>query len=82
MQNLIEQLKAHSLTKYVRFDKENEQVKLYLKQPDKIVIWESSFLCDLSIIYFLKVIIKKKHTYKADVYSLINSGRGFREFIP
>lgn len=43
MQNLIEQLKAHSLTKYVRFDKENEQVKLYLKQPYQgLVVWKDN----------------------------------------
>lgn len=43
MQNLIEQLKAHSLTKYVRFDKENEQFKLYLKQPyQDLVVWKDN----------------------------------------
>lgn len=43
MQNLIEQLKAHSLTKYVRFDKENEQFKLYLKQPyHGLVTWKDN----------------------------------------
>ena len=43
MQNLIEQLKAHSLTKYVRFDKENEQFKLYLKQPYQgLVVWKDN----------------------------------------
>ena len=43
MQNLIEQLKAHSLTKYVRFDKENEQFKLYLKQPyQNLVVWKDN----------------------------------------
>lgn len=43
MQNLIEQLKAHSLTKYVRFDKENEQFKLYLKQPyHNLVAWKDN----------------------------------------
>lgn len=43
MQNLIEQLKAHSLTKYVRFDKENEQFKLYLKQPyHGLVAWKDN----------------------------------------
>lgn len=43
MQNLIEQLKAHSLTKYVRFDKEKEQFKLYLKQPYQgLVVWKDN----------------------------------------
>lgn len=43
MQNLIEQLKAHSLTKYIRFDKENEQFKLYLKQPYQgLVVWKDN----------------------------------------
>lgn len=43
MQNLIEQLKAHNLTKYVRFDKENEQFKLYLKQPyQSLVVWKDN----------------------------------------
>lgn len=43
MQNLIEQLKAHSLTKYVRFDKEKEQFKLYLKQPyQSLVVWKDN----------------------------------------
>lgn len=43
MQNLIKQLKAHSLTKYVRFDKENEQFKLYLKQPYQgLVVWKNN----------------------------------------
>ena len=43
MENLIEQLKAHSLTKYVRFDKEKEQFKLYLKQPYQgLVIWKDN----------------------------------------
>lgn len=43
MQNLIEQLKAHSLTKYIRFDKENEQFKLYLKQPyHGLVAWKDN----------------------------------------
>ena len=43
MQNLIEQLKAHNLTKYVRFDKEKEQFKLYLKQPYQgLVVWKDN----------------------------------------
>ena len=43
MQNLIEQLKAHSLTKYVRFDKDKEQFKLYLKQPYQgLVVWKDN----------------------------------------
>lgn len=43
MQNLIEQLKAHSLTKYVRFDKKNEQFKLYLKRPyHGLVTWKDN----------------------------------------
>lgn len=43
MQNLIEQLKVHSLTKYVRFDKKKEQFKLYLKQPYQgLVIWKDN----------------------------------------
>lgn len=43
MQNLIEQLKAHSLTKYVRFDKDKEQFKLYLKQPyHGLVVWKDN----------------------------------------
>ena len=43
MQNLIEQLKVHSLTKYVRFDKEKEQFKLYLKQPYQgLVVWKDN----------------------------------------
>lgn len=43
MQNLNEQLKAHSLTKYVRFNKENEQFKLYLKQPYQgLVVWKDN----------------------------------------
>ena len=43
MQNLIEQLKAHNLTKYVRFDKKNEQFKLYLKQPyHGLVAWKDN----------------------------------------
>lgn len=43
MQNLIEQLKAHSLTKYIRFDKDKEQFKLYLKQPYQgLVVWKDN----------------------------------------
>ena len=43
MENLIEQLKAHSLTKYIRFDKEKEQFKLYLKQPYQgLVVWKDN----------------------------------------
>lgn len=43
MQNLNEQLKAHGLTKYIRFDKENEQFKLYLKQPyHGLVVWKDN----------------------------------------
>ena len=43
MQNLIEQLKTHSLAKYIRFDKENEQFKLYLKQPyHGLVAWKDN----------------------------------------
>lgn len=43
MQNLIEQLKAHSLTKYIRFEKEKEQFKLYLKQPYQgLVVWKDN----------------------------------------
>lgn len=43
MENIIEQLKAHNLTKYVRFNKENEQFKLYLKQPYQgLVVWKDN----------------------------------------
>lgn len=43
MQNLSKQLKAHSLTKYIRFNKENEQFKLYLKQPYQgLVVWKDN----------------------------------------
>lgn len=43
MQNLNEQLKAHDLTKYIRFNKENEQFKLYLKQPYQyLVVWKDN----------------------------------------
>ena len=43
MQTLNKKLKAHSLTKYVRFDKENEQFKLYLKQPYQgLVVWKDN----------------------------------------
>ena len=43
MQNLIEQLKTHSLTKYVRFDKKKEQFKIYLKQPYQgLVVWKDN----------------------------------------
>lgn len=43
MQSLIEQLKAHNLTKYVRFDKDKEQFKLYLKQPYQgLVVWKDN----------------------------------------
>lgn len=43
MQNLIEQLKAHGLAKYIRLDKENEQFKLYLKQPyHGLVTWKDN----------------------------------------
>lgn len=43
MQNLNEQLKAHGLAKYIRFDKENEQFKLYLKQPyHGLVVWKDN----------------------------------------
>lgn len=43
MQNLNEQLKAHGLAKYIRFDKENEQFKLYLKQPYQgLVVWKDN----------------------------------------
>lgn len=43
MQNLNEQLKAHGLTKYIRFNKEKEQFKLYLKQPYQgLVVWKDN----------------------------------------
>lgn len=43
MQNLNEQLKTHGLAKYIRFDKENEQFKLYLKQPyHGLVAWKDN----------------------------------------
>lgn len=43
MQNLNEQLKAHGLAKYIRFDKEKEQFKLYLKQPYQgLVAWKDN----------------------------------------
>lgn len=43
MQTLNEQLKAHGLAKYIRFDKENEQFKLYLKQPyNGLVVWKDN----------------------------------------
>lgn len=43
MKNLDTQLKAHSLTKYVRFDKEKEQFKLYLRQPyQDLVVWKDN----------------------------------------
>lgn len=43
MQTLNEKLKAHGLAKYIRFDKENEQFKLYLKQPYQgLVVWKDN----------------------------------------
>ena len=43
MQTLNEQLKAHGLAKYIRFEKENEQFKLYLKQPYRnLVVWKDN----------------------------------------
>lgn len=43
MQNLNEQLKTHGLAKYIRLDKENEQFKLYLKQPyHGLVTWKDN----------------------------------------
>lgn len=43
MQTLNEQLKAHGLSKYIHFDKENEQFKLYLKQPYQgLVVWKDN----------------------------------------
>lgn len=43
MQTLNEQLKAHSLAKYIRLNKEKEQFKLYLKQPYQgLVVWKDN----------------------------------------
>lgn len=43
MQNLIEQLKTHGLAKYIRLEKDKEQVKLYLKQPYQgLVVWKDN----------------------------------------
>ena len=43
MKNLDTQLKNHSLAKYIRFDKEKEQFKLYLKQPYQgLVVWKDN----------------------------------------
>jgi hypothetical protein len=43
MQNLIEQLKNHGLAKYIRLEKDKEQIKLYLKQPYQgLVVWKDN----------------------------------------
>ena len=43
MQTLNEQLKAHSLAKYIRLEKDKEQFKLYLKQPYQgLVVWKDN----------------------------------------
>lgn len=43
MENLNTQLKNHGLAKYVRLEKDKEQVKLYLKQPYQgLVIWKDN----------------------------------------
>ena len=43
MQTLNEQLKTLGLAKYIRFNKENEQFKLYLKQPyQDLVVWKDN----------------------------------------
>ena len=43
MQTLNEHLKTLGLAKYIRFDKENEQFKLYLKQPyQDLVVWKDN----------------------------------------
>lgn len=43
MQNLNEQLKVHGLAKYIRLNKNNEQFKLYLKQPyHGLVVWKDN----------------------------------------
>ena len=64
MQNLNEHLKAHGLAKYIRFNKENEQFKLYLKQPYQgLVIWKDnpkeSSLVTISIHSSLKHVEKQ-----------------------
>lgn len=43
MKNLDTQLKNHGLAKYIRLEKDKEQVKLYLKQPYQgLVIWKDN----------------------------------------
>lgn len=43
MQTLNEHLKTLGLAKYIRFNKENEQFKLYLKQPyQDLVVWKDN----------------------------------------
>lgn len=43
MENLDTQLKNHGLAKYVRLEKDKEQVKLYLKQPYQgLVVWKDN----------------------------------------
>lgn len=43
MQTLNEHLKTLGLAKYIRFNKENEQFKLYLKQPYQgLVVWKDN----------------------------------------
>lgn len=43
MKNLNTQLKNHGLAKYVRLEKDKEQVKLYLKQPYQgLVVWKDN----------------------------------------
>lgn len=67
MQNLIEQLKAHSLTKYVHFDKENEQFKLYLKQPyHGLVAWKDN--PDQSSLMTISIHSSPKHVEKQLVH--------------
>ena len=43
MKNLDTQLKNHGLAKYIRLEKDKEQVKLYLKQPYQgLVVWKDN----------------------------------------
>ena len=43
MENLDTQLKNHGLAKYVRLEKDKEQIKLYLKQPYQgLVVWKDN----------------------------------------
>ena len=43
MENLNTQLKNHGLAKYVRLEKDKEQIKLYLKQPYQgLVVWKDN----------------------------------------